>query len=106
MKQVIDDKFELLINPFPILPQHFTIPLRQHQPQQIRKNYTELHRLLSIFPDLMFFYNGPKCGASAPDHMHFQGEYQYLAFNAQLGSVSAIVETTDSAKRRGIPIAH
>lgn len=73
MKQVIDDKFELLINPFPILPQHFTIPLRQHQPQQIRKNYTELHRLLSIFPDLMFFYNGPKCGASAPDHVHFQG---------------------------------
>ena len=72
MSQQIDERFHLLVNPFPILPIHFTIPARKHQPQAIYKNYGEMHRFLSLHSELMVFYNGPKCGASAPDHLHFQ----------------------------------
>lgn len=72
MSKQIDEKFHLLVNPFPILPVHFTIPARKHQPQLIYKNYGEMHRFISLHSDLMVFYNGPRCGASAPDHLHFQ----------------------------------
>lgn len=72
MVKFLDDKFSLLVNPFPILPSHFTIPAKRHQPQSIKKNYGEIYKILSRFDDIIVFYNGPKCGASAPDHMHFQ----------------------------------
>ncbi len=72
MQKHIDKNFTLLVNPYPIMPQHFTIPLRAHRPQSIGMNYGEVYRLLDAYPTLTVFYNGPKCGASAPDHMHFQ----------------------------------
>ena len=72
IKKILDSDYELLVNPFPILPTHFTIPARRHQPQLIKGSYGEIHRLLHEYPDMMVFYNGPKCGASAPDHAHFQ----------------------------------
>ena len=72
MTKQIDDHFQLLVNPFPIRPVHFTIPATKHQPQSIYRHYGEMHRLLSLHSELMVFYNGPKCGASAPDHLHFQ----------------------------------
>lgn len=68
----VDDRFQLLVNPYPVLPMHFTVPARRHQPQAILDNYGEMHKLLTLYPDLLVFYNGPRCGASAPDHMHFQ----------------------------------
>ena len=68
----LDADFKLLVNPYPILPTHFTVPARHHQPQSILSHYGEMHKLLSLYPELMVFYNGPKCGASAPDHLHFQ----------------------------------
>ena len=68
----IDNDYELLVNPFPILPMHFTIPMLRHQPQRIRPMYGEMLRLLARYPQLMVFYNGPRCGASAPDHAHLQ----------------------------------
>ena len=72
MSKIFDKDFEILVNPYPILPVHFTIPMRTHQPQAIMGNYGEIHRILSSYPELVVFYNGPKCGASAPDHCHFQ----------------------------------
>ena len=66
------DDFELMVNPFPVLPMHFTIVRKTHVSQTILENYTEIHRLLELFPELFVFYNGPMSGASAPDHMHFQ----------------------------------
>ena len=72
MKKNIDSQYDLLVNPFPILPIHFTIPSVKHEPQQIHDNYSEIHKLLEEYPEMMVFYNGPKCGASAPDHAHFQ----------------------------------
>ena len=72
MHKLIDGRYELLVNPFPILPMHFTIPMRRHQPQAIRPMYGEMLRLLNRYPELVVFYNGPHCGASAPDHAHLQ----------------------------------
>ena len=72
IKKEIDGQYELLVNPFPILQQHFTIPSLKHQPQRILDSYGEIHKLLEDFPEMMVFYNGPLCGASAPDHAHFQ----------------------------------
>ena len=66
------DGFEILVNPYPILPVHFTIPSRRHEPQLILGHYAEMHRFLAEYPDMTVFYNGPECGASAPDHLHFQ----------------------------------
>lgn len=65
-------KYHLLVNPFPILPRHFTIPRRNHRPQSVLGNYEDMMGVVERLEDMMVFYNGPKCGASAPDHMHFQ----------------------------------
>ena len=72
MKRVVDGRWELLVNPYPILPMHFTLPTLKHTPQAIKDQYGEIYRLLNANPQLMVFYNGPKCGASAPDHAHLQ----------------------------------
>ena len=69
----IRDNFVLLCNPYPIFPRHFTISTFNHNPQRIIESFgelLELTRLLST--DYTVVYNGPACGASAPDHLHFQ----------------------------------
>lgn len=72
IKRTLDDGFELLVNPFPILPTHFTIPVAGHRPQRVADCYGEIYRILDRYPGLTVFYNGPECGASAPDHAHLQ----------------------------------
>ncbi len=65
--------FVILCNPYPIFPEHFTISKKNHTPQTIIGNFAELLDLSkSLGKYYTIFYNGPKCGASAPDHMHFQ----------------------------------
>jgi len=67
------DEFVVLCNPFPIVDKHLTIPHLKHIPQSIEGRvpfFLELAREMA--PDFTVFYNGPKCGASAPDHLHFQ----------------------------------
>lgn len=60
-------------NPFPVLPMHTTIASHEHLPQWIGGRVEMMLRLAeAIGPDLAVFYNGPRCGASAPDHFHFQ----------------------------------
>ncbi|MDD3787533.1 MAG: DUF4922 domain-containing protein [Petrimonas sp.] len=66
------DKYVILINPFPILRNHLTIPLHSHVPQRIGKKIGDMLTLAQHLPDYIVFYNGPKCGASAPDHFHLQ----------------------------------
>ena len=68
----VEQKYQILVNPFPILPNHLTIPARRHIPQTIHKNMNTFCELTWSLPDYIVFYNGAKCGASAPDHMHFQ----------------------------------
>jgi len=70
---IITDNFILLCNPYPIFSQHFTVCSLKHQPQLISNafgEFLELTKLLS--PKYCLVYNGPACGASAPDHLHFQ----------------------------------
>jgi len=64
--------YTLLVNPYPIFPQHFTIPRKEHSDQQIKPYFVDMLELAEAMDDFIIFYNGPKCGASAPDHMHFQ----------------------------------
>ena len=72
MHHTIDGDYELLVNPFPILPIHFTLPTLRHQRQAILPMYDELLHLVCQHRDFTLLYNGPKCGASAPDHAHLQ----------------------------------
>jgi len=64
--------YTVLVNPFPIFPEHFTIPRKEHTDQLIKPYFTDMLELAEALDDYVVFYNGPKCGASAPDHMHFQ----------------------------------
>lgn len=66
------DKYIILCNPYPILENHITIPLHSHVPQLIGKKINDMLLLAEMLPNYMVLYNGPKCGASAPDHFHFQ----------------------------------
>lgn len=66
------EEYQILVNPFPIFPKHYTIPTYQHTDQLILDRYTDMLDLAKELPDCVIFYNGPKCGASAPDHAHFQ----------------------------------
>lgn len=67
-----NSNYSILINPFPIFSEHLTIPLKEHLPQEIHPYFHDLMKISKKLPQFTFFYNGPKCGASAPDHFHFQ----------------------------------
>jgi ATP adenylyltransferase/5',5'''-P-1,P-4-tetraphosphate phosphorylase II len=66
------DDFLILVNPFPIFPKHLTVAKRQHTDQLIAENMGTMLDLSAMLTDYVVFYNGAKCGASAPDHLHFQ----------------------------------
>ncbi len=67
------DDFLVLCNPAPIFAQHYTIAHAQHRPQALAEPIASLLQLAKDFsPHFTVFYNGPQCGASAPDHLHFQ----------------------------------
>lgn len=63
--------FKLLVNPYPVLPQHYTLT-GPHLPQALQPYLTDFLLLAQQLDDCVVFYNGPRCGASAPDHLHFQ----------------------------------
>lgn len=64
--------FQILVNPFPILSRHYTIPTVAHTPQRFMPHIDTFLKLVKDFEGDMVFYNGARCGASAPDHAHFQ----------------------------------
>ncbi|MDA3929900.1 MAG: DUF4922 domain-containing protein [Prolixibacteraceae bacterium] len=66
------DKYLLLINPYPIFAKHLTISSLRHTPQRISGRITDMLSLSKKLKNYTIFYNGPLCGASAPDHFHFQ----------------------------------
>ncbi|MBL1213096.1 MAG: DUF4922 domain-containing protein [Ignavibacteriae bacterium] len=71
--------YTILCNPFPIFPEHFTIPKISHTPQKLLSNFAEMLNLAkALSRHYSVFYNGPKCGASAPDHMHFQAGTKFF----------------------------
>lgn len=76
--------YEILVNPYPIAPGHLTIPLRSHSPQLIAGHLADMAALALLLEDKCVFYNGPRCGASAPDHFHFQAFDASAASNLHL----------------------
>lgn len=64
--------YQILVNPFPIFPRHLTIPDLNHTPQRIEGRLEDMMELARQLTDFTIFYNGSRCGASAPDHAHFQ----------------------------------
>lgn len=68
----VSGALELLVNPFPILPSHLTLPLKEHAPQLLEGMYADMLNLAREWRGFALFYNGAKCGASAPDHAHLQ----------------------------------
>ena len=69
----LNEEFEWLVNPFPILSHHYTIASKQHRPQRFLDAYDAMIQAAKVLPEgYIVFYNGPKCGASAPDHLHLQ----------------------------------
>lgn len=74
-----DDKYTILVNPFPIFRRHLTITSNEHTDQLILKSFPDMLKLAGELPGFVVFYNGPQCGASAPDHLHFQaGELGFI----------------------------
>lgn len=63
---------QILVNPYPILPRHLTLPTRRHVPQGLGSLAAQIERLAWTLPGFIIFYNGARCGASAPDHAHLQ----------------------------------
>lgn len=67
------DRYLILPNPMPVLPFHCTVAYVHHEPQAISGEIAAFLRLMvDLGPDWTVLYNGPRCGASAPDHLHFQ----------------------------------
>ena len=66
-------KYDILVNPYPIFPDHLVIAKSRHTDQSIWHRYIDMLDLARKYTGYTFFYNGPKSGASAPDHHHFQG---------------------------------
>ncbi len=70
---LFDNDYLILANPYPIFNEHFTIPSLKHQPQDLTVSLDVFLKLSeAIGEHYVVFYNGPKAGASAPDHLHFQ----------------------------------
>jgi hypothetical protein len=80
----------ILANPFPIFPEHFTIPHKAHVPQRIAGNFPAMLDLAKATADsYTVFYNGPRCGASAPDHLHFQaGNTHFMPVETEISVAS------------------
>jgi hypothetical protein len=70
--------YTIYCNPFPIVERHLTIVHRDHVAQRIEGQFGNLLDLAKALPEYFVIYNGPECGASAPDHMHFQAGSRVL----------------------------
>lgn len=98
----IGDGYNLCVNPYPILPYHITIPSAEHREQILPADFCNtVSTLLNELPDeYALFYNGALCGASAPDHLHFQG------VPTEHVPLIAFYRRTDSGKERLASISH
>lgn len=93
------DRYTILINPFPIFPRHLTIPDDSHTDQLIDSRIADMMKLAAELDEYTVFYNGPRCGASAPDHMHFQAgnsDFLTVAENLEGAELKVIANEGDS----------
>ena len=84
------DKYLMLVNPFPIFERHLTISDFNHTPQKIENRVVDMLEMAKMLPIFTLFYNGPMCGASAPDHFHFQAAKKgVMPFDSEIISLSS-----------------
>ncbi|MPM06932.1 hypothetical protein SDC9_53235 [bioreactor metagenome] len=101
--------YQILVNPFPIFPVHLTIPDMDHVDQLILGRFGDMLELAKTLDDFVVFYNGPKCGASAPDHIHFQaGNKDFLPLEKEVLSAKKrdLVVSTDELLCFTLPDYH
>lgn len=97
----VTGNYIILVNPYPIFHKHFTIPTLNHIPQSIKNEFENLLLITSkLGSGFSVFYNGPKCGASAPDHLHFQaGNYGFMNIDNEyeniIGKYGEVVYSDD-----------
>lgn len=105
------EEYTILVNPYPIFPRHLTIPSVSHTDQRIEGRMGDMLSLAFDLQDFIIFYNGPKCGASAPDHFHFQAGnkgllpiendfHHFLGKKVLLQSVSGNIYEMDQYARK------
>ncbi|MDT3695332.1 MAG: DUF4922 domain-containing protein [Ignavibacterium sp.] len=76
---ILYNNYIILCNPFPIFTEHFTITHKKHQPQKIVDTFSDMIDISrDIYKYYSVIYNGPRCGASAPDHLHFQAGNKFF----------------------------
>ncbi len=86
-----DQDFTIYCNPFPIVDRHLTIVHREHGSQRIANQFGNMLDLAAALPGYFVIYNGPECGASAPDHMHFQaGSRELLPIEKDTAGLSGV----------------
>jgi ATP adenylyltransferase/5',5'''-P-1,P-4-tetraphosphate phosphorylase II len=88
---LVHNEYLLLCNPFPIFPEHFTIAHREHRPQRLLPSLGVMLELArELAPRYTLVYNGPRCGASAPDHLHLQaGVRGFMPFEREADELAA-----------------
>src|SRR4029077_5479578 len=87
-----DENFTIYCNPFPIVDRHLTIAHREHGAQRIANQFGNMLDIAASLPGYFVVYNGPQCGASAPDHMHFQaGSRKLFPIQNDLRKANGIV---------------
>ena len=91
------DGYNILINPFPIFRRHLTVVNLAHTPQRIEGNLGTMLELARALPEYVLFYNGPQCGASAPDHLHFQaGNRGFLPIERDMENMDLCIPVAES----------
>ena len=86
-------EYLILCNPYPVFPRHLTIPDSTHTAQLISGRIEDMLEMAGRLSDFVLFYNGPKCGASAPDHFHFQaGSKGFLPIQALVESGASLAQ--------------
>ena len=89
-------KYDLIVNRFPIFPQHFVIVREVHEPQSIWNRYVDMLDMTEHLPGCVIFYNGPESGASIPDHLHFQAARKgYMPLERSVDRLLGIVSQTE-----------
>lgn len=109
--EILQD-WKLLVNPYPILPYHFTIVNNRHIPQKFI--FEEGLKLADKLPGMVIFFNDEGAGASAPDHMHFQcvpiEEVPLIRLIDSVGDISELelpfklIETKEDLEKNTFPI--
>ncbi|MGM9803541.1 MAG: DUF4922 domain-containing protein [Muribaculaceae bacterium] len=109
-----NDEYKILVNPYPIFPKHLTMPCCRHVPQTIAGRIAHMMEFAQALADYEVFYNGPRCGASAPDHMHFQAgikgfmpwlaDLRHAAFESVCRVPGATMSIVDGLARAAVVI--